>query len=171
MLHITCHNILNNSSSRCLLPTPLMCFLTLLTSILPYSFSHTVLCTGSFWLVLLVSSLVLAPGLLPLKAVKIYTSALHSTPKNGTKTFLSLHSISVERLCVFLYISPNALFLMSLEITRVYLKVPCGEQAALLQTLGFPFSSALLCGWFIHVSSSQKNAYALCILKHVTYRQ
>lgn len=127
-----------------------------------YSFQHHGLCTCSSQPLLLLSSLLLTPGLLPLETMKIYMFALHSNYTSSLKKNISLLShIPVES--GVSDISPTLFF----NVT--------GNQASLTHRILYraacPVANSWLSiqlslvAWFICISSSQRITSPLSVLK------
>lgn len=168
MLHITCHSALNNSSScvperLTLVPTPLMCFLTRAENILLYSISHTGLYTSSFQCLLLVSSLVLTPGLLPLETMKIYTFALHSNYTNNLKKNISFAASHFCWECCVQSIFPTLFF--NAIGNQASLPHNISYRAACIVANSWLSMQHCLVAWFICISSSQRITSVLSLLK------
>lgn len=125
-----------------------------------YSISHAGLCTGSFQCLPLLSSLVLAPGLLPLETMKIYMFALHSNCANNLKKNISF---AASHFCCAGYI-PNPFFF---NVTRNQASsshsILC--RAACIVANSWLSIQQSFVAWFICISSSQRITSVLSVLK------
>lgn len=132
-------------------------------NILLYSISHTGLCTASFQSLLLLSSLVSTPGLLPLETMKIYRFSLHSNYTNNLKENISFAASHFCWECCVLGISPTLLF----NVTGNQASSPHSilYKAACIVADSWLSIQHSLVAWFICISSSQRITSVLSVLK------